>query len=548
MAELPPPHSDFDPPPFFSPEENGDERDYVLTREDAAYLDQVAESDPLFSESDPIPLSKKVMSGLVSGVVNITILILLALVFFQGKVKPIKVDAVFSDREGDQLDTETLDEGNLAPNPADDYRLTVPDVGELSDIVAPERLGSDTDHESLWHASEASHTDITSLFDGRTDPGTKNDLLAKYGGNKQTVDAVGRGLLWLKKQQRADGSWSLQQPYRNGAMAENPTAATGLALLAFQGDGNTRYNGEYLHQVRKAWKWLLKQQSADGCFFREGVSTGRFYTQAVCTIAIAELVGMEKRVGKGKDLLDIAQKAVDYLVERQNDRLGGWRYDVEQHETWVMVRQKERKLVVKEMAIESDLSVTGWCLMALISARAAGLYVPDETLEKVSGFLDRVAVEGGSSYFYALNERAQRPSMTATGLLCREYLGWDRSDPLLLKGAATLVRKENLVRYPTVGREEDGSESRQRTNVYGWYSASMMLKHLGANHEYWRAWNKALCREMPAHQEPENSPEAGSWDPTADDYCFGGGRLYVTCLSICCMEVYYRHLALYENR
>lgn len=549
LSELPPFYQEYNQPPPFPPDENGGEESYVLTSEDAEFLDRAAEGEPVLSGAEPISLSKKIMSALLSGVINIVFLIFLALIFFQARAKqPMTVDAVFSDRLGDQLDVETLDEGNLDPNPAEQYELTMPEDVKIDEQIAPDRLEFDEKSDSLLTQTEASRIDITSLFDGRTDPGTKNDLLSKYGGNQMTVDAVNRGLAWLKKQQLPDGSWSLQEPYRDGAITDNHTAATGLALLAFQGDGNTRFSGKYHSQVRKAWKWLLKQQAENGSFFREteGISTGRFYTQAICTIGICELIGMEKKGGKGKDLLNAAQKAVDYLVERQNRRQGGWRYDVEEWTDWVLVRDKERKQVVREMSTESDLSVTGWCLMALMSARAAGLYVPDETFDRIGGFLDLVSLNDGDDYFYSTVERSERSSMTATGLLCREYLGWDRRNPHLIRGAEKLIQPENLVRYPSSSKKGNPA-ARQRTNVYGWYSASMMLKHLGAGSHYWRTWNRALSQEIPAHQEPDGNPEAGSWDPNADDYKFGGGRLYVTCLSIYCMEVYYRHLALYGN-
>ena len=548
MSELPPFYREYDLPPPFPTEENGDEDSYVLTAEDAEFLDRAAEGKPVLSGAAPVSPAKKVMSALLSGVINILFLIVLALIFFQARVKqPMTIDAVFSDREGDQLDVETLDEGNIEPTPAEDYKLTMPEDIPVDEYISPDRPDFDEKSDSLLTQAEESRIEITSLFDGRTDPGTKNDLLSKYGGNQKTIQAVERGLEWLKQQQLSDGSWSLKGPYQNGALADNHAAATGLALLAFQGDGNTRYAGKYHPQVRKAWKWLLKQQGENGSFFSEtegGLTTGRFYTQAICTIGICELIGMEKKSKKGKDLLNAAQKAIDYLVERQNLRQGGWRYDVEERSDWVLVRNKERKQVIREMSAESDLSVTGWCLMALMSARAAGLYVPDETFQRIEGFLDLVSLDDGAGYFYSPVDPSERPSMTATGLLCREYLGWDRQNPHLLRGAEKLIQPENLVRYPKYSGK-DNPAARRQTNVYGWYSASMMLKHLGAASRYWQTWNKALCREIPDHQEPEKSPEAGSWDPASDAYCFGGGRLYVTCLSIYCMEVYYRHLALY---
>ena len=132
--------------------------------------------------------------------------------------------------------------------------------------------------------------------------------------------------------------------------------------------------------------------------------------------------------------------------------------------------------------------------------------------------------------------------MTATGLLCREYLGWAQNETALQRGASSLVSSENLVHFPTTEEEE----KKYTHNVYGWYSTSMALKGLGPYNRNWRKWNGALSKELPMRQEPQNSSEAGSWDPRFDEYNFGGGRLYVTILSILCLEVYYRHLPIYQ--
>jgi hypothetical protein len=62
----------------------------------------------------------------------------------------------------------------------------------------------------------------------------------------------------------------------------------------------------------------------------------------------------------------------------------------------------------------------------------------------------------------------------------------------------------------------------------------------------WDDWNKVMRVEVPAHQI-QNGAEAGSWNPQTDKWGSAGGRLYVTCLSIYMLEVYYRHLPLYED-
>ena len=75
-------------------------------------------------------------------------------------------------------------------------------------------------------------------------------LLGKYGGTSQTEAGVENGLAWLAKQQRADGTWSLTGPYSDGSRTgENSVAATAMALLAFQGHGDTHRDGQYAKVV-----------------------------------------------------------------------------------------------------------------------------------------------------------------------------------------------------------------------------------------------------------------------------------------------------------
>jgi hypothetical protein len=79
--------------------------------------------------------------------------------------------------------------------------------------------------------------------------------------------------------------------------------------------------------------------------------------------------------------------------------------------------------------------------------------------------------------------------------------------------------------------------------VYYWYYATQVCHHLEGRH--WRAWNDVMRTVLPAHQE-QDGKERGSWDPDGDAWGNSGGRLYVTCLSIYMLEVYYRHLPIYQ--
>ncbi|MDO5552962.1 MAG: terpene cyclase/mutase family protein [Planctomycetia bacterium] len=496
----------------------------------------------LTPDAEHVSPLQKVLSWLLSFSVHIVIMIILALVLFPSDKTELQIDAVFSDQLGDQLEILTTDEGNINPTEGPEYAIEIPEEARIDTMIVMEpeqELPFRDDAPGVLY--DSSRTDIQDLLSGRTDPGTKNDLIAKYGGNKLTQDAVAAGLRWLVKQQdRKTGSWSLKGPFSDGSMnaiPENRVAATGMALLAFLGDGHTVSAGEHTNVVRRGWSWLLKQQQNSGLFYQENSSQNdHFYTHAICTIALCELIGMESRLGNGTDLEPLkykARKAIAYLEENQTEQ-GGWRY---------------------VPGSDSDLSVTGWCLMALQTARMAGLSVQPETLTRITTFLDRVAWDDGSQYAYRkANDRLEetRTSMTATGLLCRLYLGWDRMNPALVKGADLLIQPDNLIHKPTPDedtQESDvpGTKKTYSQNVYGWYSTTMMLKHLGPFSKQWRTWNRAMCENLPGMQEPANHTEAGSWNPEYDDYRTAGGRLYVTALSILCLEVYYRHLGLFQG-
>jgi hypothetical protein len=342
-------------------------------------------------------------------------------------------------------------------------------------------------------------------FSGR-DEGVKKALLKAYGGTALTEDAVKDGLAWLARQQKSRGMWSLVGPYKNGAGAENEEAATAMALLAFQGAGHTPKssgNDEYVKVTARGWTWLLKQQQKDGHFFSNQIrEQDSLYTQALCTIALCELYGMTR----DEKYHEPAQKAVDYCVKIQAEE-GGWRY---------------------QPGIDSDMSVTGWFSMALQSARMAGLEVPSPVYAKISKFLDSVQRDEGSRYAYQVQAGATL-TLTAEGLLCRQYLGWGREDQRLRNGVEYILA--NLPAW-------------DKRNVYYWYYATQVCHHMEG--EDWQKWNSVMRQLLPERQEKRGS-EKGSWDPMNDRWGDAGGRLYVTCLSLYTLEVYYRHLPIYRH-
>jgi hypothetical protein len=163
--------------------------------------------------------------------------------------------------------------------------------------------------------------------------------------------------------------------------------------------------------------------------------------------------------------------------------------------------------------------------MALQSAKAGRIKVDSNTILDVKRFLKSVQHFDGAQYSY-VPEQGPKDSMTAVGLLCRMYLGWKR-DNLALKAGVEHLSKVG----PQPGK------------IYFNYYATQVLHHWGG--DLWNQWNLRMRNELVSTQV-KSGPGAGSWD-VRDDHGYQGGRLYQTTLSLLTLEVYYRHLPIYQK-
>ncbi len=414
---------------------------------------------------------------------------------------PSDADELYAETLGEQLDVMQPGVDNPFASEVD-AGYSISDLPAVGDPLAAPPLSPDFGAApSEGYFADVEAPSIGWALSGRQE-GRKDALLRAYGGTATTQSSVDAALRWLKAQQQRGGSWSLRGPYADGAHSENRLAATAMAMLAFLGDGHTHQKeGPYRTTVARAMRVLLDGQTKDGEFLaNDAPSSHRLYTHAQCTIAICELYA----ITQDSRAREAARRAVEYCVEIQSSE-GGWRYTPGQ---------------------QSDMSVTGWFVMALQSARMAHIEVPAATLRRVENFLDSVSSSEGSRYSYMSN-RHGTPPMTAEALLCRQYLGWKRDDPRLLAGVQFLA--QHPVDWAT-------------PNVYHWYYSAQVMHHMGGDH--WIKWNEVMRQVVPENQEREG-PERGSWNPQRDAWGTTAGRLYMTCLATYMLEVYYRHLPLY---
>lgn len=417
---------------------------------------------------------------------------------------------------------------NVPSTLEDNFKVT-PDKlldGQFNDLAAldlisknvsdqPSAMTADANQEELqWEVEAMEFLGQNHRFgelSGRTEE-ARSILLKAFGGSATTEAAVSSGLKWLQIHQRSDGSWSFDHRTKDcgdsctsaGNLKNNYVGATAMALLCYVGAGHTHEKGNYQDVVRKGLGFLeRKYLEAETTGDLRGVPYGNsgMYAQGLVTIALCELYALTR----DRQLRRMAQGCVDFVIDAQHPENGGWRY--------------------RPMQADGDTSVVGWQIMALTSAKTAGLTVPGHVQVRAVRFLDSVQLEEGAYYGYVRPEK--KASTTAIGLLCRMYYGWDARNDALRQGVDYL-----------------GAVGPSPENQYYNYYATQVLHHWGGLE--WKKWNRVMREQLVSTQE-KTGHAAGSWAPR-DPHGRTGGRHYATCLSILTLEVYYRHLPLYQRR
>jgi hypothetical protein len=376
-------------------------------------------------------------------------------------------------------------------------------------LAEPEPL-SDTEmtDASEPEADAVSATDVAmESVNNRSDEGRKV-MLQKYGGSQASESAVHQGLAWLASVQHAQGWWDFGNvgPSANAGTINNPIGGTAYALLPFLAAGHTHREGDYQRLVAAGLNYLtsiginvpagydlrgmVNKQSDDKA------PNEAYYTHGAATLALCEAYSMTK----DRRLKKAAEGAVRFIVNSQDPRGGGWRYNPQE---------------------PGSTSVTAVQVMALMAGRKAGIEVPDSVFKGVMHYLDSVQVDGEGRYGYEITKKQYTGARTAMALLCRMYLGWKRDDGDMRAGVALLDK---------AGPYE---------NLYSSYFATQVMKNWGGDE--WVRWNTRLRDDLIARQEIQG-PAKGSWKPrTGAIHAKQGGRLLTTALAMLTLEVYYRY-------
>ena len=333
------------------------------------------------------------------------------------------------------------------------------------------------------------------------DKNARAALLPKLGTSKASEAGVKRALDWFTRHQESDGRWSCR---KQGGQDAHDNAATAFAVLCYYGWGvkHTEKGGQdaaFQEPLRKAVTWLASRVGRDGDL-SAGVPNG-MYDQGIATMALAEAYGLTQ----DETLRGPLERAVGFIIRAQSTRHGGWRY--------------------KSGSGDGDTSVVGWQVMALTSARMAGIDVPEEAFDRAKGWFNRVAT-GRHKGRYGYTAKGAKHAMTAEAMFCQQLLGRPPSDPRMKESAAFIKTK-----MPAGGKP----------NYYYWYYGCLSLyQHQGP---IWEEWNGKM-RPILLKQQVKAGRHAGSW-PANGIYGKQGGRVVSTAMATLSLEVYYRYLPMY---
>ena len=392
-------------------------------------------------------------------------------------------------------------------------------------------------------------------------PSIRPQMITSFGGDAEINQTIENGLKFLAKTQWPDGRWrfhqqpaslKISQELQQNGTKKCDTAATALALLSMLGAGYTHKDGLYQKEIQKGLNFLIQHQQTVPIVGKNGVKGAigaiydsddvidsneannefynyRSYAHAMAATALCEAYGLTH----DPKLLPAAQAAARYIIATQNPRLGGWRY-----ETMGMEGQPH---------IESDTSSSGWQIMALRSAMAAEVLQPDEVIPALNNaqrWLNRAQNPENKRFIYNpdigmdskyADWKKTTPAMTAEGLFMQWCINPD------------LVDSQLTIPYLLQNAPGKNHDLEYDTDVYYWYyGTAVMFAQKG---EAWKNWQSAIMPLLQKTQLPADHPCGGSWDtekPTRDKWSNIGGKHYITTMNLMIMEIYIRHLSIYQ--
>ena len=310
-------------------------------------------------------------------------------------------------------------------------------------------------------------------------------------------------LEFLKKAQQPDGAWE------SGGFGP-ATSVTSLAVMAFLAAGHVPGDpGPYRKSIERGIEYVLAHQQPNGLLVSR-TSHGPMYCHGISTLMLAEIAGHDGRpdsVSSARAQAALARAVKLILaaqaVPKSDEHKGGWRYQPNSN--------------------DSDISVTGWQLMALRAAKAAGCEVPSTSIDLAVAYLKLCAVKQGGGFGYQPKGGPNNPR-TGTGILALEICG-EHLTSQAVAGAEYMLK--NPPKWST------------QYFFYEVYYCPIAMFQMGD--KYYLPYQAKLAAILLDHQQKD-----GSW-LSDDGNDRTGGRNYCTAMAVLALTVEYRYLPIYQR-
>jgi hypothetical protein len=308
----------------------------------------------------------------------------------------------------------------------------------------------------------------------------------------RTDQAIQKGLAYLHaRRNSSDGSFG------SGAYRGNVAIAS-LAGMAFMCAGHQPNRGVYGRVVLDALKYVLGKVNVGGLWpgfihNPRGSPHGPMYGHGFATLFLAEVSGMVHDRVLRDEVREKLKGAVKLIIDAQGRNIeGGWRY--------------------QPNSLEADLSVTICQIMALRSARNAGISVPKSVVDKCTNYVKacQEKMEGWFRYMKRAGGGGgpQGFARTAAGVCALNAAGIYKS-PEVKAGLEFLLRN----------KPGGGFGRPDMHYFYGHYYAVQAMWTAGG--QYWQEWYPAIRDELLGRQNPLD----GSWQ---DQICSHYGTAMAT--------------------
>jgi hypothetical protein len=335
---------------------------------------------------------------------------------------------------------------------------------------------------------------------------------------------VERALAWLARNQQADGSFP--------SLDVGQPAVTSLCVMAFLSCGRQPGSGPYGDTIDRGIDFVLSCQQQSGLFsltapeafhVHQGSSHAASYNHAIAGLMLTEAYGQvsperSARIAQAvvKGLQFTGRLQLSPVKDNPADG-GGWRY------MWKPGSHTPS---------DSDLSVTGWHLMFLRSAKNAQFQVPDELVADALAYVERCFDERQDGFVYGLfgvDRYVSRGTMGVGALSLA--LGGKHDTPMAHRVGEWVLAHP----FDTYG---DTTHMHDRFHYSAYYCSNAMAQ-LGG--EYWRGTFPALARTL-----LDNQAADGSWySETGQDAMYGSA--YPTALSVLTLTPAYQLLPIYQR-